>query len=152
MINAHSPDELSQAIQNWWAILGAIATGAAAIIGGVAIGLLRAYKWFKREFVPVQRELSSIPASNETTKQLVDDTKSKLESHVSEYQADRRIERAEIEARHGINQARLESIVSRMETLEDAMKFARTEQALMHSELGDIRTLIETLITERHSK
>jgi hypothetical protein len=148
VVETHSGDDISKAIQNWWAVLGAIITGAGAIIGGVTIGLLRAYKWFKSEFVPVQRELS-IPGMNETTKQLVDDTKSKLESHIGQYQADRRVDRMKMNSRHRTNRTRLESIVTRMTALEDEMKFVRTEQALMHSELGDIRTLIEMLLSER---
>jgi hypothetical protein len=55
VIDTYTSDDISKAIQNWWAFLGAIITGAGAIIGGVTICLLRAYKWFKREFVPVQR-------------------------------------------------------------------------------------------------
>ena len=148
MLETHSPDDISKAIQNWWAVLGAIITGTGAIIGGVTIGLMRAYKWFKREFVPVQRELS-IPGMNETTKQLVDDTKSKLESHIGQYQTDRRVDRMKMNLRHRTNRSRLESIVTRMIALEDEMKFVRTEQTLMHSELGDIRTLIEMLLSER---
>ena len=150
VIDARTSDDISKAIQNWWAILGAIITSAGAIIGGVTIGLLRAYKWFKREFVPVQRELS-IPGMNETTKQLVDDTKSKLESHIGQYQADRRVDRMKMNSRHRTNRTRLESIVTRMTALEDEMNFVRTEQTLMHSELGDIRTLIEMLIAERNT-